>query len=110
MTASMPVELLEFKVIAKGAAVGVARVKLGRSLIINDVMILSANGKAWASAPGKPQIGKDGMVLKDDRGKTRYSSVLEWEDKAARERFSAVVIAAVEAKHGAVVALAAGAP
>jgi len=110
MTASMPVELLEFKRIGKGAAVGVARVKLGRALILHDVMVLSSNGKVWASPPGKPLVGKDGTVLKDDRGKTRYSPVVEWEDKRSRERFSAAVVAAVEAKHSAISELAPGAP
>lgn len=82
MTASMPIELIEFKHLGKGAAVGVARVKLGRALIVNDVMLLSSNGRVWANAPGKPQ---------------------------GRERFSAAVIAAVEAKHGPISELAAGA-
>ena len=110
MTASMPVELLEFKLVRKGAAIGVARVRLGRALILHDVMVLSSNGKVWANAPGKPLVGKDGLVLKNDQGKVRYSPIVEWKDKESRERFSAAVIAAVEAKHGAISKLAAGAP
>lgn len=109
MSGPLPVELLEFKHINKGAAVGVARIKLGRALIVNDVMLLSSNGLVWANAPGKPQVGRDGMALKDDRGKIKYTPILEWTDKESRERFSAAVIAAVEAKHGPISELAAGA-
>lgn len=104
--ASIPVTLLAFKPILKGAVVGVASVTLGRALRVNDVMVLTSNGRTWANLPSKPQIGKDGVALKDDRGKFRYSPILEWQDKESLARFSAAVISAIEAAHGPIASMA----
>jgi hypothetical protein len=107
--ASMPIELLGFKHIGKGAVVGVASVKLGRALKINDIMVLTSNGRQWANLPARQQIGKDGTVIKDDRGKPRYTTIIEWADPESRERFSAAVISAIEAEHGPIASLVGGA-
>ena len=95
---SMPVRLLAFKPLAKGSLRGFVKVQLGKSLIINDVTVLTANGKAWCGMPGKPQIGADGQVLRDG-AKIKYTPVVEWADRDASSRFSEAVIAAVLAEY-----------
>ncbi len=106
---SMPVALLGWKSIAKGALLGFADVRLGRTLTIHDVPVLASGGRVWASLPGKPLVGADGMVLRDGKGKTRYAPVLEWDDKASRERWSVAVVEAVEREHGKLAVAAGGA-
>jgi hypothetical protein len=96
---TLPVTLLAWRPLVKGALRGFATIQLGRSLKIIDVSVLCSNGKRWASLPSKPLIG-DGKVLLDDRGKQRYAPVMEWGDKQAADRFSVAVIAAVRAEHG----------
>ena len=45
---------------------------------------------------GKPQIGKDGVALRDKTtGKINYATVIEFADRPTRDAFSAAVIAAV---------------
>jgi hypothetical protein len=41
----------------------------------------------------------DGKVQTDDRGKGRYTAILEWATKEMQDRFSAAVCAAVEGNH-----------
>jgi hypothetical protein len=84
---------------SRGMLRGFATITLGKSLKIADVSVFQSNGKTWASFPGKPLIG-DGRALLDDKGKQRYVQFLEWTDKAASDRFSAAVVAAVRAVHG----------
>lgn len=106
--APMPVAILEARMIRKGALVASLKISLGK-MVLHDVGVLSSNGKSWAGAPSKPQIGRDGQVVKDSNGKTRYIPVVEWADREARDRFSAGVIQAFEAQHGPVAALVGGA-
>lgn len=106
--APMAVRILECKRIGKGAVVAALTVKLGKALIIRDVMLLSSHGRSWASLPGKLMIGSDGVALLDEKGKRRFTPVLEWEDRDSRDRWSASVIQAFEERHGPIAAMSAG--
>jgi hypothetical protein len=99
-TNAMPVHLVDWKPLIKGSLRGFAKVRLGRSLLINDIPVLYSNGRAWAGMPGKPLIGADGTGLRDDKGRQRYVSVLEWTKRESSDRFSEAVIAAIERLHG----------
>ena len=57
------------------------------------------NGARWIGLPAKPQITRDGVVRKDERGKTAYSPVLEFADRGTREAFSQRAIAALLRAH-----------
>jgi hypothetical protein len=96
---AMPVALLDWKPITKGALRGFARVRLGCALVIHDIPVLCSNGRAWATLPSKPIIGADSTVARDEKGKTRYAPILEWADRAAADRFGAAVLAAIRAEH-----------
>ena len=65
-------------------------------LIINDVALHEKGGSRWAGLPGRPQI-RDRAVVTDERGKTAYAAVLEFETYAAGDAFSDAVWRAVEA-------------
>ncbi len=41
-------------------------------------------------------MGKDGVALTDDKGKIRYSPVIEFASKEIRDRWSAGVVEAIE--------------
>jgi hypothetical protein len=96
----LPILLLEWRPLVKGALRGFATLRLGRSLKINDVPVLASNGKLWAALPGKPLVDRDGRAMLDARGKQRFTPILEWSDKAAADRFSQAVVDAVRAEHG----------
>lgn len=93
----MPVVILDWRPMTKGALLGFVKIKLG-ALEITDVTVMSSNGKKWAGMPAKPQIDKDGTV-KRDGGKIVYTKILSWDSKGASDRFSESVIAALEQEH-----------
>jgi hypothetical protein len=99
-TVALPILLLAWKPLVKGSVRGFASVRLGRSLTIHDVIVLASNGRLWVALPGKPLIDRDGRAVLDAHGKQRYGTLLEWSDKAAADRFSEAVIAAIRAEHG----------
>jgi hypothetical protein len=97
----MPVVLVDWKPVRRGMMRGFAKVLLGRSLMIADVVVHSRDGKAWAQLPTKPLV-VDGKHARDSNGRPRYQPLLEWASDTARNRFSAAVVAAVrEADPGA---------
>jgi hypothetical protein len=98
-TPPMPVKVLSWRPVVKGALRGFATVQLGRSLKITDLSILLSNGKLWVAFPRKPLVS-DGKALLDDNNKQRYAQILEWTDKTAADRFSVAVIAAIRAEFG----------
>lgn len=95
---ALPVTLEAWKPISKGSLRGFATIRLGKSLRIKDVTVLTSNGRHWASMPSKPMIDRDGQTMKKD-GKQQYVPILEWTDKAAADRFSGAVVAAILAEH-----------
>jgi hypothetical protein len=64
-------------------------------LRILDLTVHEKNGSRWVGLPAKPQIDRDGTVRKDDRGRTLYTTVVEFTNKKVRDAFSARVIKAL---------------
>jgi hypothetical protein len=64
-------------------------------LRICDLTVHEQNGKRWIGLPAKPQVGRDGAVRRDERGKTAYTPILQFTDPKTREAFSRRVIAAL---------------
>jgi hypothetical protein len=70
------------------------------SLLIRDCPVNRTAGRVWVGLPGKPQVGKDGQALRDERGKLKYVAILEWPDRAASDKFSETVVADIIAQFG----------
>ena len=68
-------------------------------LRIFDATVHQKNDSRWIGLPAKPQVTKEGVVRKDDRGKTAYSPVLEFTDRATRDAFSQRVIERLLERH-----------
>jgi|HubBroStandDraft_1064217.scaffolds.fasta_scaffold02120_16 hypothetical protein len=96
-TRPMPVQLLAFRAVRKGALRGFASIQMG-ALKINDVSIFYKDGRSWASLPSKPRVGRDGQPVTKD-GKTVYQQICEWASKESSERFSEAVSAAIRESH-----------
>jgi hypothetical protein len=75
----------------KNALRGFADVRLPNGLVIYSCPVLFSRGQAWATFPGKPQIGRDGLPIKID-GKPQYAKVIEWRDRTTADRFSERVV------------------
>jgi len=93
------IKILDFRPMRKNSLLGFAKIELPSGVIVSDVTILTGEHGPWASPPSKPMVGADGTVLRDDRGKIRYSLLIEFTSKEIRQRFSDAVVAAVRAAH-----------
>ena len=91
------IDCLAFRPMAKNTLRGFARIRIRElPLIVNYVTLHEKAGSRWAGLPGRPQI-RDGVVVTDERGKTAYAAVLEFENRAAGDAFSEAVWRSVEA-------------
>jgi hypothetical protein len=67
-------------------------------LILDGVAVHEKEGRDWAQLPARPQINKDGDVIREDDGKIRYAKIMEFDDKRKSWDFSDEVVAAVKRK------------
>lgn len=93
------VKILSWREMRRNSLLGFAKVEFPSGLIVSDVTILTSDRGAWASPPSKPMINKEGVALKDDNGKIKYSPIIEFASKEIRNRWSDAVIAAMRVAH-----------
>ena len=93
------IQVRDWRPLRKGSLLGFAKIEFPSGMIIADVTVLAGERGAWASPPSKPMIGRDGVVMKDDSGKIRYSPIIEFSSKEVRQRFSEGIVAALRAAH-----------
>src|SRR5262245_36266553 len=68
---------------------GFAKVKIPAwGLILDGLAVHEKEGRQWAQLPARPQVDKDGNVLREDDGKIRYAKIMEFADKEAGWKFS----------------------
>ena len=91
--------LVAWRPLKKGSLRGFATIRLPIGLTIRDCPVLIGRNGAWATLPGKPQIDAEGRHKKDVSGKAAYVAILEWDDRALNNRFSAAVVSAVRRTH-----------
>jgi hypothetical protein len=78
---------------------GFAKIKIPAwGLILDGVAVHTKEDKSWAQLPARPQIDKDGNVIREDDGKIRYAKMIEFDDKRKAWEFSDEVVAAVGRK------------
>ncbi len=92
-------KILDWREMRRNSLLGFAKVEFPSGMVISDVTILQGEKGPWASPPSKPMVGRDGTVMKDDNGKVRYVPIIEFTDKATRNRWSDSVIEAMRAAH-----------
>ncbi len=94
---SMTVE--EFATVRKNSLRGFAKIMLPSGMILTDVSIHVSDGKAWASPPSKPMLSREGVHLRDDAGKPRYTPIVAFASRKLRDRFSQQVVEAIRISH-----------
>jgi hypothetical protein len=66
-------------------------------LLLHGCVLMESNGQRWISLPARPQTHKDGSPVLDPRsGKQAWTPIVEIKDRAARERFQAAALDAVD--------------
>jgi hypothetical protein len=66
---------------------------------LNDMPVHESNGRRWCSLPAKPQLNKDGVALRDGRGKLQYAPTVQFVCREIGDAFSNRVIAALLETH-----------
>ncbi len=93
------IRILDWRPMRRNSLMGFVKAELPSGMIIADITILTGERGPWASPPSKPMVGRDGAVLKDDAGKTKYSPIIEFASKEIRDRFSTTIIDALRLSH-----------
>jgi DNA-binding cell septation regulator SpoVG len=79
---------------------GSLSVKLGSRLIIYDLRIMvGSNGSQWITVPGRNQIDRDGRPGLVANRKPTLSDVIEFREKATRDRFQDQVLELTRTGH-----------
>jgi hypothetical protein len=80
--------LRRWRPLRRGSLRGFVSVALPSGLLIEDVAVHVTGGRIWASLPGRPMLGRDGMALRDDRERIRYSQIIRWRSRELADEFS----------------------
>ncbi len=96
-SAAPPFFVSDFVSVQRATLRGFVTVSQPSGMIIHDVSLHQKNNSTWAAPPSKPMINRDGVVLRDDNGKIRYASIVEFASKKLRDRWSDAVVDAVKA-------------
>jgi hypothetical protein len=90
---------LDWRPCERGTLRGFAKIKVASwALVIDGVALHQKEDRQWAQLPARPQIDKDGTVLREDNGKVKYAKIMEIDDKRVAWDFSDAVVAAVARK------------
>jgi hypothetical protein len=82
-------------------------VQLPSGMILHDVQIHVRAAAAWAMPSSREMIDRNGVVMRDDAGKTRWLNQVSFTDKPTRTRFSDAVVEAIRVAYPDVLAPAA---
>ena len=90
------ITISDWKSRESGTLRGFFTTNLASGLVLHELMLHERDGKWWISFPSKPMLGTDGVALRDDSGKVRYSSSsIEFTNPQARSRFIEQVLGAL---------------
>jgi hypothetical protein len=64
-------------------------------MVLKDVAVHQKNGSRWAQPPAKPQLNRDGAVIRNEAGKIQYMPIVEFGSRASRDEFSQAVVRAL---------------
>ena len=94
------ITVADWKPRESGTLVGFFSAGMPSGVTFNELMLHHRDGAWWISFPSKPMLGADGVALRDERGKVRYSKpLIEFASRHARDRFTAQVLAALRQTH-----------
>jgi hypothetical protein len=96
---SEKVIVLDWRPCERNTLRGFAKIKIPAwGLTLDGVALHEKEDRKWAQLPARPQIDKDGNVMREDSGKIKYAAIMEFTDKRKAWNFSDEVVAAVARK------------
>lgn len=105
LPSQVTIVLVEWRSVRKNSLIGYATVRirlreLELELIINDCPVHTSHGSTWATLPGRPQVDKAGLPIRNEKGRQKYQPFAKWSNRAVTDRFSEAVVRAVIHAHG----------
>jgi hypothetical protein len=85
----------DFREVRKNTLLGFFTLVLDSGLVIKECSLHVKDDRRWFSFPGKPQLDKDGVLIRDEGGKAVYANVIIIEDRDRREKLQALVLEAL---------------
>ena len=83
-----------------GTVLGYFDVQLASGMIVNGCKLMTGpTGKYWVAPPSQQQTNKDGSPRLTSDGRPVWKGVIEFADKAARDRFCETTLRALRAEH-----------
>jgi hypothetical protein len=88
--------IADWKPRVSGTLRGFFSASLPSGLVLHECMLHERDGAWWISFPSKPMLGADGVALRDDGGKVRYSApLISFVSRQAKDRFTNQMLAAL---------------
>jgi hypothetical protein len=89
----------EFVPVTRNTLRGFARIRMQRGLIVADVAFHQRDGRAWASPPAKPMLGRGGSQMKGADSRPSWPPIISFASRETRDRWSEAVLAALHGSH-----------
>jgi hypothetical protein len=91
--------IADWKPVVRNTLRGFFTAHLPSGMTLHDVALHTRDRVWWVSPASKPMLNSDGVVLRDDGGKIRYSAIVAFDDKTSRQRFNSLLITALQQAH-----------
>lgn len=82
----------------RGSLQGYMRAQFQSGLVICDIAVHQNSGKSWCSPPAKPWT-RDDAVVRDENGRAKWLTVIDFANHSVRRRWSEALIAALRQQH-----------
>ena len=93
----MPIEIVDFKPMTKGALRGFADVRHQTGITLRACPVFARDGRAWADVPGR-------LIGRTERGRALIEAAVTFPDPAMKIAWSGRVIRAMRLAHPDVLA------
>lgn len=83
-----------------GTLLGFFSAEMPSGIVIHGLkLMVGPQGTRFVGMPGEKRRGENDQPVLDDRGKLVYDQVVDFRDRATRDRFNEAVLAALRAKY-----------
>jgi hypothetical protein len=88
--------LIDWKPLDSGSLIGKATIAFASGLTVSNIPVFRGrDGALSAGGPDAPLVDQNGIQLRDAGGKRRYTKVISFENREARERWNRAVLTAL---------------
>jgi hypothetical protein len=94
-----PITIAEFKPLYRATLRAFFTAGMPSDLVLHELALHHRDGAWWVQPASKPMLSKDGTALRDESGRIRYSPIVSFRTKEARDRFNRAVLDALRRAH-----------